>query len=172
VSTEPGGPSRVLVALRVDATPDRAFAAFTEEIHLWWRPHRLFPFTDGEPGRLSFDPGPSGRLVETSDDGTVFVVGEVRVWNPPRHLSVGWRQATFDADQSTELHVRFDPVGAQTRVTVEHLGWDTLPPRHVARHGFPLAAFQLRFAEWWQVLLRDLAEAAAGQASAPSTPRS
>jgi Protein of unknown function (DUF1552) len=44
----------------------------------------------------------------------------------------------------------------QTRVTVEHFGWDSIPERHAARHGFPLGAFQLRLAEWWQVLLVTL----------------
>ena len=43
---------------------------------------------------------------------------------------------------------------------VEHLGWDTIPPQHAARHGFPLATFQLRFAEWWQTLLQTLTEIA------------
>jgi uncharacterized protein YndB with AHSA1/START domain len=148
--------SRVLSAIRVNATPARAFAAFTEEIGQWWRPNGLFQFTRKRGGVLSFEPGDSGRLIETYDDGTVFVVGEVRVWDPPHRLVVTWRQESFAPDQSTELHVRFDEVGEQTRVTVEHFGWDRIPQRHAARHGFPLAPFQLRFAEWWQVLLRNL----------------
>jgi hypothetical protein len=41
-------------------------------------------------------------------------------------------------------------------VTVEHFGWDTIPQSHAARHGFPLATFQLRFAEWWQRMLEHL----------------
>jgi hypothetical protein len=49
-------------------------------------------------------------------------------------------------------------IGGQTRVTVEHLGWDGIPQEHAARHGFPLGTFQLRFAQWWQVLLRELAD--------------
>ena len=161
-SGDASAPSRVLVALRVAATPERAFAAFTAEIGRWWRPNRLFQFSAGRSGALAFEPGPLGRLVETYDDGSSFVIGEVRSWDPPHHLAVGWQHASFAPDQGTELHVRFEPIGAQTRVTVEHLGWDTIPQRHAARHGFPLATFQLRFAEWWQVLLRDLAEVAAG----------
>jgi uncharacterized protein YndB with AHSA1/START domain len=152
--------SRVLLAIRVNATPARAFAAFTEEIGQWWRPNGLFQFTRGRNGVLSFEPGSSGRLIETYEDGTVFVVGEVRVWDPPRRLVVTWRQESFASDQNTELHVRFEEAGEQTRVTVEHFGWDTIPQRHAARHGFPLEAFQLRFAEWWQVLLRNLRDRA------------
>ena len=148
--------SRVLLATRVKATPARAFAAFTEEIAQWWRPNGLFQFTRGRSGVLSFEPGANGRLIETYGDGTVFVVGDVRIWDPPRRLVVTWRHQSFAPDQSTELHVRFEDVGAETRVTVEHFGWDTIPARHAVRHGFPLATFQLRFAEWWQVLLQSL----------------
>jgi len=42
--------SRVLVAIRVNATPARAFAAFTEEIGQWWRPNGLFQFTRRRDG--------------------------------------------------------------------------------------------------------------------------
>jgi hypothetical protein len=55
-----------------------------------------------------------------------------------------------------EVHVRFEAVDGETRVVVEHTGWDTIAPAHVARHGFPLAAFLQREAEWWQALLRSL----------------
>lgn len=148
--------SRVLLAIRVNATPERAFAAFTEEIGQWWKPHGLFEFTRKRSGVLSFEPGANGRLLETYADGSVFVIGEVSVWEPPRRLVVTWRQASFTPDQSTELHVRFAEAGQHTRVTVEHFGWDTIPQPHAARHGFPLGAFQRHFAEWWQALLVNL----------------
>ena len=93
----------------------------------------------------------------TYPDGDSFVIGDVRVWDPPRRLVLSWRHASFTADQETELHVRFDPVGEQTRVTVEHFGWEAIPAEHAARHGVSLAAFQLRFGEWWQTMLDALA---------------
>lgn len=161
--------SRVLVALRVAASPERAFAAFTEDIAQWWQPNGLFQFTAGRNGRLSFEPGPTGRLVETYDDGDSFVIGHVREWDPPRRLVLSWRHASFAPDQETELHVRFDDVADDpdvrlTRVTVEHFGWDRIPAEHAARHGFPLATFQLRFGEWWRALLVRL-EAISGSGS-------
>lgn len=165
--------SRVLVALRVDASPTEAFAAFTGEIGRWWRPNGLFQFTDDRTGTLAFvDPGPDGRLVERYDDGTSFTIGHVRHWAPGRSLVLSWRQASFTPDQETELHVRFEPAGDQTRVTVEHHGWDTIPATHAARHGFPLGTFQLRFAEWWRELLDRLASTAAydGGGHDPGTP--
>ena len=147
--------SRVLVAVRVAAAPERAFDLFTEHIGEWWLPNGLFQFTTQGPGRLVFEPGPAGRLVERQPDGEVFEVGRVRVWERPSRLVFSWRQASFAVDQTTEVHVRFDPVGSETRVTVEHIGWDTIPQEHAARHGFPLEATQQRLAEWWQTLLRS-----------------
>jgi uncharacterized protein YndB with AHSA1/START domain len=163
-------PSRVLVAIRVPATAERAFATFTEQIAEWWQPNGLFQFTDGRTGTLAFEPGPGGRLVETYPDGESFVVGYIRVWEPPHRLVLTWRHSSFAPEQQTELHVRFDAIddaANRTRVTVEHFGWDTIPPDHAARHGFPLATFQLRFAQWWQGLVQSLAEAATHRHTRP-----
>jgi uncharacterized protein YndB with AHSA1/START domain len=148
--------SRVLVALRVRATPERAFAAFTGDIGAWWQANPMFAFTPRDPGILSFEPGEGGRLIQTLASGKVFEIGKIRRWEPPRRLVFGWRQATFAPDQDTEVEVSFEAVGGETRVTVEHRGWDTIPAAHVARHGFPDVVFLRRHAEWWQVLLGRL----------------
>lgn len=107
--------SRVLVALRVAASPEHAFDVFTGEI------------------------------------------GRVTAWEPGRRLGFEWRQASFAPEQTTQVEVRFDSVGAETRVTVEHAGWDRVPAAHVARHGFPDGVFLQRHGEWWQRLLGRLA---------------
>jgi len=148
--------SRVLVALRVAASPQRAFDAFTGEIGRWWRPNRLFAFTPRSPGVLAFEGGEGGRLTETLASGKVFEIGRVKVWEPPERLVFSWRQATFAPDQVTEVEILFEPVGEETRVTVEHRGWDSVPATHVARHGFPDQVFLRRHGEWWQALLGSL----------------
>jgi hypothetical protein len=56
----------------------------------------------------------------------------------------------------TEVSVRFEPVGHETRITVEHRGWDRFPPEHAARHHMPEGVFLRRNAEWWQALLAAL----------------
>jgi hypothetical protein len=68
----------------------------------------------------------------------------------------GWRQASFAPDQDTEVEVRFEAAGEETRVTVEHRGWDSVPMGHVARHSFPDILFLRRHGEWWQALLAAL----------------
>ncbi len=150
--------SRVFVSLRIAAPPERTFTAFTEEIGEWWRPNGLFRFTDRAGTHLAFEPDPPERLVEVDVDGTRFEIGQVLTWEPPARLVFAWRQAGFPDDRSTEVSVRFEPVATGTRVTVEHVGWDSIPQDHAARHGFPLGPFQQRLAEWWSTLLESLRE--------------
>lgn len=148
--------SRVVVALRVKASPERTFQVFVRDIGLWWRPNPIFAFTPRSPGVLSFDGGEDGRLIETLPSGKVFEIGRIRVWEPPHRLAFSWRQATFTPEQDTEVTITFEPVEDETRVTVEHRGWDTVPAAHVAKHGFPEPLFLRRHAEWWRALLASL----------------
>ena len=146
----------VIVSVRVGVSPLRAFEAFTEEIGEWWRSNPLFRLTPLGDGYLRFEPGEGGRLFAIFANGKEFEVGRITVWRPGELLALTWRQATFGPDQSTELHVRFEPVGDETRITVEHRGWDTIPQSHAARHGFELMLFQHQQAKHWRALLSSL----------------
>jgi uncharacterized protein YndB with AHSA1/START domain len=149
----------VIVSLRVRASPLRAFEAFTGEIGRWWVQNPLFMLTPRGDGCLRFEPGEGGRLVTTLGDGGEFEVGRITIWRPGERLALTWRQATFAPGQSTELDVRFEAIGDETRVTVEHRGWDAIPRDHAARHGFDLLLFQRRQAEHWRALLASLKSA-------------
>lgn len=150
--------SAVILSLRVRATPRRAFEVFTGNIAEWWRPNGLFQLTPRGDGVLRFEPGQNGRLVTTLPNGQEFEIGRISTWAPGERLAFTWRQASFTPDQNTHVEVRFEAVGEETRVTVEHRGWDSIPQDHAARHDFPLQAFQMRQAEHWRVLLAQLGE--------------
>jgi uncharacterized protein YndB with AHSA1/START domain len=150
--------SAVVVSLRVKASPQEAFDVFTQEIAAWWRPSGLFQLTPRGDGALRFEPGENGRLVTTLPNGKNFEIGRVTAWAPGERLAFTWRQATFAPDQVTHVDVRFEAVDHETRVIVEHRGWDAIPQDHAARHGFPLAATQMRLAEHWRALLGAFSE--------------
>ncbi len=145
--------SKVYVALRVKAPQARAFDAFVSDIGAWWRPNTLFRTTPRDPGRLAFEPGEGGRLIETLAGGRVFEIGRILVWAPPERLVFTWRQASFPPDLRTEVEVCFEALGDETRVSVEHRGFDSVPPESAARHGFPDQVLLLRLGEWWRALL-------------------
>jgi uncharacterized protein YndB with AHSA1/START domain len=151
--------SKVYVALRVKASPERAFAAFVDEIGAWWRPSPLFQTTP-RPGRLSFEPGDGGRLIEMREGGKVFEIGTIRAWDPPRRLVFSWRQANFPLDLHTEVEVGFEAVGEETRVSIEHRGFDRVPAG-AARHGFPDQVLLMRLAEFWRTQMGAVGETVA-----------
>jgi uncharacterized protein YndB with AHSA1/START domain len=149
--------SRVYVALRVKATPERAFAVFTGEIGAWWRPSGLFQTTPRAPGVLSFEETADGRrLIETLANGKVFQIGMVSAWEPPQRLVFSWRQAAFPPDLHTEVEVRFEAVGEETRVSVEHRGFDQVPADSAARHRFADPLLLTKLSEFWQAQLRSV----------------
>ena len=152
--------SRILVSVRVRSSPARAFELFTREIALWWTPNALFQFTPRSPGTLAFEPHAGGRFTETLANGTVFEIGRIRVWKPGERLVFGWRQATFTPEQATDVEVTFEAVGEETRVTVVHSGWDSVPREHVAKHGMENGYFQTRHGDWWRELLDRMGEIA------------
>jgi uncharacterized protein YndB with AHSA1/START domain len=147
--------SAVIVSLRVRATPQEAFDVFTQDIGLWWKPNQLFQLTPRGDGVLRFES--QERLVTTLANGKEFEIGRVTAWAPGERLAFTWRQASFTPEQTTHVEVRFEPVEDETRVTVEHRGWDTIPQEHAARHTFPLGVFQVRQAEHWRALLAAMA---------------
>jgi uncharacterized protein YndB with AHSA1/START domain len=109
----------VLRAALVSCGPEEAFTAFTDRIGAWWPlpTHGLF----GErAGGVAFD---AGRLVERSVDGEEVVWGEVLAWEPPHRLVVSWHPGR-QADDASEVEVRFLPDGEGTRVELEHRGWE------------------------------------------------
>jgi uncharacterized protein YndB with AHSA1/START domain len=150
--------SKAYVSIRVAADPSSAFDVFTNEIALWWQPDDLFRITSGGDGRLAFEPGVGGRLFTTLDNGSTFEIGRVSVWEPGKRLVFTWRQANFTDEQSTEVEVLFEPVGKETRVSIEHRAWDTIPQRHAARHGFPEHATLQRVGDWWHASLSAFKE--------------
>ena len=145
--------SRVLVALRVGAAPERAFDVFTRDIGLWWRGDPFFRFTPKGSGALSFEGGEGGRLIETLPGGRVFEIGRILAWSPPERLAFSWRQATFVDGQTTKVEARFEATGDETLVSVEHTGWETVPAGHAARHGLALGLYLTRHGQWWRTLL-------------------
>jgi len=148
------GASGVLVSLRVKAAPLRAFEVFTQEIAAWWRPNGLFQLTPRGDGVLRFEPGENGRLVSDLPNGKCFEIGRITEWRPGEKLAFTWRQASFAPDQLTTVSVAFEPVGeCETRVTIEHRGWETIPADHVAKHGFPAPIFLTRQGQHWRTLL-------------------
>jgi hypothetical protein len=72
-------------------------------------------------GGLVLEAGPYGRVVQSK-----LEVGRVVSWIPGELILLQWRQADWQPDELTEVELRFEPVEAGTRMTLEHRGWGGL----------------------------------------------
>jgi Activator of Hsp90 ATPase homolog 1-like protein len=127
--------------IEVAVDPHTAFTVFTEHIGDWYLGGR-HAWTD--PARavgIRFEPGVGGRWLEVWDPrtGEGYEIGVVRVWEPGSRLVVSYRHPRLPPEPLTEIEVRFQPVHGGTRVTLEHRGWERLPPDAVAAFLTPRA---------------------------------
>lgn len=151
-----------VASVLVAVDPAAAFELFTRDIDAWWKRGPAYR-CGGERSELRFEPGPAGRLVEVLDTATgeEWELGRVRVWEPGERLVLSWRIPNFTPDQSTEVEVRFEPRSGGTYVTVEHRGWDGIPPGHPAYHGRAAAEACRERGDLWLKQLRALRAAVA-----------
>lgn len=152
--------AKITVSIRLAVPPERAFSLFTDDVDRWWRRGPKYRQGIGENGRMVFEPGEGGRLVERYDGGREFEIGRILVWRPGERLTFVWRLSNFAEDQATEVDIRFTPVAEGTRLTLEHRGWDTIPSDHPAHHGLDLTRSQMLRARWWDEQLASLASRA------------
>lgn len=124
-----GGPVAATAEVVVPASPDDAFAIFTEEVGLWWRTGTPY-WNDPERGlSVRIEPHVGGRFMEVHDldTGEGFEVGRVTAWEPGSRLALSWTQAGWPDDAATEVEISFEPHEGGTRVRLEHSGFERVP---------------------------------------------
>ncbi len=138
---------RVVRDVEVALGGGAAFAAWHEQIHLWWPPtHRLA----GEASsRMVFEPREGGRILERAVDGREFEWGRVQIWEPPYRIVHTWLPGG-PSDTPTSVEVVFSPAGeGRTLVRVTH------STGQLGREGWDRA--KVRFDHGWTALLRGFA---------------
>ena len=140
----------------VNATPERAFAVFTQQFDaIKPREHNLL----GAPiVETVLEPHVGGRIVDRAEDGSECAWARILAYDPPDRLVFTWDigptwQLESDADNASEVEVRFIPDGSgSTRVELEHrhldrhgAGWESLRDGIADEQGWPL--YLARYAE-------------------------
>jgi uncharacterized protein YndB with AHSA1/START domain len=132
--------------LVVRCSPEHAFRTFTQGIDDWW-PIAVHSLGEERAVRAVCEAGVGGRLYEVWDDGSERTWGTIVAWEPPLRLAVSWKPSP-EAAAATEWEVRFDPDGTDTRVVLEHRGWERL--------GEQASESYESYTSGWDVALRDL----------------
>jgi len=114
-------PAPVRQQMTVEASPERAFEAFTAGFGGWWPPSHHIGASAYKTAVI--EPRVGGRWFEIGEDGSECDWGDVLVWDPPLRLVLAWRLDAdwkYQKDLLTELEVRFTSEGARTPVELEH----------------------------------------------------
>jgi len=103
---------KTTVRVSIDSTlaAMEAFESFIEELR-----------TALAQGGIHFEPGTDGYITEGE-----FEVGRVITWQPGNLVQLRWHPANWQAEETTNIAVQFEPIHDGTRVTVEHQGWGGL----------------------------------------------
>ena len=110
--TGSGQDTMVSSEVEVAVDPDTAFAAFTEELDLWWVRGPINHFAGGRAMAVRCEPGVGGRLLEVYEDDALEL-GRITAWEPGKRLS--WRSSVDDVN----IDVSFAPAGDGCLVRVE-----------------------------------------------------
>ena len=77
---------------------------------------------------LAFDNHYVARIWDEAT-GEGYDTGRITAWDPGRRFAFEYRSAYLPPEPLTEVEVRFEPIAAGTRVTLEHRGFEKLPPK-------------------------------------------
>jgi uncharacterized protein YndB with AHSA1/START domain len=137
-------------SVTVDRGMEDAFRLFTDGIGEWW-PLKGSPFSYGgdRADKIFLEAKPGGRFYERFTDGEEFEVGRVVACEPPKRIVFTWKDPSWKAP--TEVEVRFSPAGSQTRVDLEHRGFEAA--------GVP-AEEAAGWEQGWKMVLAPFVEAA------------
>jgi Activator of Hsp90 ATPase homolog 1-like protein len=101
--------------VEVATDPETAFAAFTDELDLWWVRGPINAYDSGRLVEMRCEPGVGGRILEVydPDTGDGLELARITVWEPGRRLS--WQSSLDDV----AIDIRFEPSPAGTVVRME-----------------------------------------------------
>ena len=113
--------------VEVHAQPERAFAAFTEDLGSWWPAEYTWAQTTLED--IAIEAREGGRCHETGPHGFSCDWGRVLDCEAPRRLVFTWqispdRTPQPDPERSSEVEVTFEETESRTRVCVEHRAFE------------------------------------------------
>ncbi len=121
----------VTTSVEVQASVERAFRVFTEDIGTWWNPdHHIL---EGQLAEMVFEPRVGGHIIDRAVDGTECRWARVLAYEPPHRVCFSWDinlqwQLETDPARTSEVEVTFTAEGPdRTRVVLTH--------RHLDRHG-------------------------------------
>jgi uncharacterized protein YndB with AHSA1/START domain len=124
----------VVKTLSLNASCEKAFRHFTDNIHLWW-PIQSHSLAEKNAETVKFEAREGGRIYEIEKSGDEREWGSVSACEPPHRVVFSWvLEKPADA---TEVEVAFEPKGDSACImTLVHRGWETHSKGKETRDGY------------------------------------
>jgi uncharacterized protein YndB with AHSA1/START domain len=143
--------------ITVPASPERAFAVFTEGMTSWWPPE--YTWAQKTLEEIAIEPREGGHCYERGPHDFRCDWGRVVTCEPPLKIAFTWqispqRVPQPDPALASLVEVRFEPgEGTGTRVRLAH--------RHFSRHGEGAEGYEAAMSspQGWPLLLERFAAA-------------
>jgi hypothetical protein len=103
-----------------------AFNVFVNDMPTWWPLGRfsISAKTKTIAQSLRIEPRSGGKIVEVGHDGTEYLWGTIRTYQPNDYLTMDFHMGT-PPDAATRVEVRFTPLEAdRTRVELTQSNWE------------------------------------------------
>jgi uncharacterized protein YndB with AHSA1/START domain len=127
--------SLVIEAVRktvtVDCTVEEAFRVFTSDATSWW-PTATHSINGRNVKEVVFEGHEGGEVYEVTETDEHGHWATVVAWEPPGRIVLAWNILEREAIP-TEVEVRFVAEGDQTRVDLEHRGWEVVAEKAEAK---------------------------------------
>ena len=110
--------------VEVAVDPLTAFAAFTDELDLWWVRGPINAYDSGRLFEMRCEPGVGGRILEVYDpaSGDALELARITVWEPGKRLA--WKSSLDDVSVDVRFEATALGTTVQLRATVAEGGDD------------------------------------------------
>jgi uncharacterized protein YndB with AHSA1/START domain len=105
-----------------------AFELFTAGIATWWPLDKGHSISEEHSVSCAIEGRVGGRIFETDDEGDEHLWGTILDWDPPLSLRFTWHPGR-EASTAQQIQVRFEDLGEETSIELEHTGWEVLAER-------------------------------------------
>lgn len=123
----------IVKTLKLNASCDKAFRHFTDNIHLWW-PLDDHSLSEANAATVNFEARPGGRIFEIEKSGKEREWGRVADCQPPHRVVFSW--VLEEPANATEIELTFEQSGDGCEMTLIHRGWEGRKDGETHRNGY------------------------------------
>lgn len=121
----------VIKTVEVPCGQEKAFTVFLDEMETWWPVDKFTTskMSGSSVKAIKVDSKVGGKIIEVSEEGTEYLWGEIKTYNPYDVFTMDFHipGPGWDIGPMSQVEVRFTDMGDnRTRVVLTQTDWEAL----------------------------------------------